>query len=80
MALLTEIVYSFEAIAFHDPEDGQYKPSVKVLINGEFFSWDVFELGFDEPRFAMPYAREIMREKIAMYKDLVGVEIKNLGR
>jgi len=67
-----EITYTFEAVAFYDEADGQYKPYVKVLVNGAFFNWEVFELGFDEPRFALPYAREIMREKIAMYQKIVG--------
>lgn len=74
-APLGTITYTFQAIAFYDTEDGQYKPSVKVLINGAFFSWEVFQLGFDEPRFAMPYAKAIMEEKMVMYRDMVGIVI-----
>jgi hypothetical protein len=62
------IEYQFIPLPFYDKEDGQYKPSVKVLVNGQFDRWTVFELGFDEPKFTMPYARQFALETKAIYE------------
>lgn len=55
------IVYECVPTARYEETDGQWRPSVKILINGQFFQWIEYDLGFDEERFAMPYAREFAR-------------------
>lgn len=70
------ITYTFIPIA-RLGDDGQYRPSVKVLLNGQFSEWVEFELPFEEERFAMPYAREFARNMKTMRQAAVLAEIAN---
>lgn len=65
------IVYDFIPLPYYDTEDGQWKPSVKVLINGQFDRWTVYDLGFDEARFTMPYARDFAKHEAAWHEETI---------
>lgn len=59
---LGQLEFVFEPIPYKGKDDTQWYPSVRVTCNGEFYSWQVFMIGFDDPKYTMPYAREFCRE------------------
>jgi hypothetical protein len=69
---------TFTPIPFFDDVDKQWKPSVRQEINGYFVAWLVYDLGFDEPKYAMPYAREFARELGEQWKQSAEATLKTL--
>ena len=63
-----ELTWTFIALPYFDLEDMQWKPSVKVLCNGAFFGWTIYDIGFDEARYTMPYARALMEQNADMHR------------
>lgn len=65
---MNEFNWTFIPLPYFDTTDNQWKPSVKTLCNGEFFSWTVYHLGFDESHYTMPYARALAEEHADMHR------------
>lgn len=63
-----ETVLHFHPLPYYSEEDQCWYPSVKVTLGDRFIEWQVFELGFDEARFTLPYARQFAREFAMQYE------------
>lgn len=67
--------FEFIPVSFFDESDSQWKPSVKVLLDGQLLYWTVYDLGFDEERFVMPYARDFARNEAAHCKKMADKQL-----
>jgi len=72
--------YTFTPTARFDEEVKQYYPGCRVTQGERFVEWREIVLGFDLEKYAMPYARELVREVAGQYRQSLKRELDELRR